>query len=124
MTLPELSVKRHVLAWMMSAVLVLVGIIGYQRVGLDRYPFIEFPVISITTTLKGANPDIVDSSITNVIESAVEQRAGHRARAVHLVAGGVDGRTSPSPSRRRLTWPSTRSSPRSNQVLRRLPQGC
>ena len=76
MTLPELSIKRHVLAWMMSAVLVLVGVIGYQRIGMDRFPYIEFPVISITTALKGANPDIVDSSITNVIESAVNSVPG------------------------------------------------
>ena len=37
MTLPELSIKRHVLAWMMSAVLVLVGVIGYQRIVIDRF---------------------------------------------------------------------------------------
>ncbi len=76
MTLPELSIKRHVLAWMLSGVLVLFGIISYQRIGMDRLPYIEFPVVSITTTLKGANPDIVDSSITNVIESSVNSVPG------------------------------------------------
>ena len=45
MTLPELSIKRHVLAFMMSAVLVLFGLISYQRIGMDRFPYIEFPVI-------------------------------------------------------------------------------
>lgn len=53
MTLPELSIKRHVLAWMLSGVLVLFGIISYQRIGMDRLPYIEFPVVSITTALKG-----------------------------------------------------------------------
>jgi hydrophobic/amphiphilic exporter-1 (mainly G- bacteria), HAE1 family len=76
MTLPELSIKRHVLAWMASAVLVLFGIISFNRIGMDRYPFIEFPVVSITTVLKGANPDIVDSSITNVIETTVNSVPG------------------------------------------------
>ncbi len=76
MTLPELSIKRHVLAWMLSAVLVLFGIISFNRIGMDRLPYIEFPVVSITTTLKGANPDIVDASITNVIESAVNSVPG------------------------------------------------
>ena len=38
MTLPELSIKRHVLAWMLSAVLVLFGLISYERIGMDRYP--------------------------------------------------------------------------------------
>ena len=76
MTLPELSIKRHVLAWMLSAVLVLFGIISFTRIGMDRFPYIEFPVVSITTALKGANPDIVDSSITNVIETTVNSVPG------------------------------------------------
>ncbi len=76
MTLPELSIKRHVLAWMLSAVLVLFGIISYQRIAVDRFPEIEFPIISVTTTLRGANPDIVDTSITNVIESAINTTPG------------------------------------------------
>jgi len=75
-TLPELSIKRHVLAWMLSAVLVLFGIISYQRIAVDRFPEIEFPIISVTTTLRGANPDIVDTSITNVIESAINTTPG------------------------------------------------
>jgi len=76
MTLPELSIKRHVLAWMLSAVLVLFGVISYQRIAIDRFPEIEFPIITVTTTLGGANPDIVDSSITNVIESAINTISG------------------------------------------------
>lgn len=76
MTLPELSIKRHVLAWMLSGVLVLFGIISYQRIGVDRFPYIEFPVISVTTSQKGANPDIIDASITNVIETSVNSVPG------------------------------------------------
>ncbi|MBS4099154.1 MAG: efflux RND transporter permease subunit [Sulfuricella sp.] len=76
MTLPELSIKRHVLAFMLSAVLVLFGYISYQRIGMDRFPYIEFPVVSIATTLKGANPDIVDSSVTNLIETSVNSVPG------------------------------------------------
>ncbi|MDO9601836.1 MAG: efflux RND transporter permease subunit, partial [Rhodocyclaceae bacterium] len=76
MTLPELAIKRHVMAWMLSAVLVLFGIISFDRIGMDRYPYIEFPVVSITTALKGANPDIVDASITNVIETSVNSVPG------------------------------------------------
>jgi hypothetical protein len=86
MTLPELSIKRHVLAWMLSAVLVLFGVISYDRIGMDRYPYIEFPVVSITTALKGANPDIVDASVTNIIESSVNSTPGHRAHSVHFIA--------------------------------------
>src|SRR5690606_8225848 len=76
MTLPELSIKRHVLAWMVSGLLVLFGIISYQRIGVDRFPYIEFPIISVTTTLTGANPDVVDASITSIVESSVNTTPG------------------------------------------------
>lgn len=76
MTLPELSIKRHVLAYMLSGVLVLFGIISYQRLGIDRFPSIEFPIISITTTQLGANPEIVDASITNIIEKQLNSVPG------------------------------------------------
>ncbi|MFV2089561.1 MAG: efflux RND transporter permease subunit, partial [Pseudomonadales bacterium] len=71
MSLPEISIDRHVLAWMLSASLVLFGLISYQRIGVDRYPQIEFPRISVTTLMPGANPDVIDASITNLIETSV-----------------------------------------------------
>ena len=76
MSLPELSIKRHVLAWMFSAMLVLLGLIAYQRIGVDRMPNVELPVISVSTTLRGANPEIMDTSVTTVIESAVNTTPG------------------------------------------------
>ena len=76
MNLPELSIKRHVFAYMLSAVLMLVGLIAYQRVGVDQFPKIDFPIIAITTTLKGANPENVDMSVTNVIETAINSVPG------------------------------------------------
>src|SRR5690625_4358309 len=76
MTLPELSIRRHVLAWMISAVMVLFGLIGFRDIGLDRFPEIEFPIISVTTVLPGASPEIIDASVTNLIESAVNSVPG------------------------------------------------
>ncbi|RMD78661.1 MAG: efflux RND transporter permease subunit [Gammaproteobacteria bacterium] len=71
MTLPELAIRRHVLAAMLSAVLVLFGLISYQRLGVDRFPNVDFPIVSVTTLLPGADPAIVDASLTSVIEGAV-----------------------------------------------------
>ncbi len=76
MTLPELSIRRHVLAIMLAGVLVLFGLISYERIGVDRFPYIEFPVVAVTTTLPGAHPEVVDTSITNVIETAVNSVPG------------------------------------------------
>ncbi|MEZ5573763.1 MAG: efflux RND transporter permease subunit [Halioglobus sp.] len=76
MNLPELSVRRHVLAYMCSALFILFGVISFERIGVDRYPNAEFPLITIVTRLPGANPDIVDSSITNTLEKAVNGVSG------------------------------------------------
>ncbi len=76
MNLPEMSIKRHVFAYMLSAVLVLFGIISYKDIGVDRYPTVEFPMISVTTILPGATPEIIDSSVTNLIETSVNSTPG------------------------------------------------
>ncbi len=76
MTLPSLSINRHVLTTMLSALMVLFGIIGYERLGVDRFPQAEFPLISVTTTLPGANPDVIDAAITNIIETSVNSVPG------------------------------------------------
>ena len=76
MNLPSISISRHVLTTMVSAVLVLFGTIGFQRVGVDRFPYTEFPLVAVTTTMQGASPEIIDASITNVIENSVNGVTG------------------------------------------------
>lgn len=120
MTLPELSIKRHVLAWMVSGLLVLLGVISYQRIGVDRWPYIEFPMISVTTTLIGANPDIVDASITSIIETAINTIPGIEH---------VQSSSSPSVSVTTITFSLDKNidvaynevQANISQVLRRLP---
>ncbi|MDX9706918.1 MAG: efflux RND transporter permease subunit [Azospira sp.] len=120
MTLPELSIRRHVLAWMLSAVLVLFGLISYGRIGMDRLPYIEFPVVSITTALKGGNPDIVDTSVTNVLESSVNSVPGIEH---------IQSTSSPGVSVINITFALEKKidvafnevQAKVNQVLRRLP---
>lgn len=120
MTLPELSIKRHVLAWMLSGVLVLLGVISYQRIGVDRFPYIEFPVISVTTRLQGANPDIVDSSITNIIETSVNSVPGIE----HIQSSsspGVSVVTITFDLDKKIDVAFNEVQAKVNQVLRRLP---
>lgn len=120
MTLPELSIKRHVLAWMLSGVIVLFGIISYQRIGVDRLPAIDFPIIMVTTTLRGANPDVVDTSVTSVIESAINTTPGIE----HIQSSSSPGVSSIS-----ITFSLDKDidvaynevQSKVNQVLRRLP---
>jgi HAE1 family hydrophobic/amphiphilic exporter-1 len=75
-SLPELSIERHVFAYMLSGVLLLFGVIAFDRIGVDRFPAIDFPMISIRTILPGASPEIIDSSVANVIETSVNSVPG------------------------------------------------
>jgi len=75
-SLPELSIQRHVFAYMLSGALLLFGVISFDRIGVDRFPEIDFPMISIRTVLPGASPEIIDSSIANVIETSVNSVPG------------------------------------------------
>lgn len=89
MSLHELAVRRHVLAYMMSGVLVLFGVISYQGIGVGRFPDIDFPVVSITTAMPGADPKMMDASVTDVIESAVNTTPG-----IHHIESGSSPSTS------------------------------
>jgi HAE1 family hydrophobic/amphiphilic exporter-1 len=122
MTLPELSIKRHVLAWMVSAVIVLFGIIAYQKIGVDRVPSIDFPIIMISTTLRGADPDVVDTSITSVIESAINTTPGIE----HIQSASSPGVSSISITfalNKDIDVAFNEVQSKVNQVLKRLPTG-
>ena len=120
MTLPELSIKRHVLAWMLSGVIILFGIISYQRIGIDRIPSIDFPVIMVNTTLRGANPDVVDTSITSVIESAINTTPGIE----HIQSASSPGVSSISITfalNKNIDVAYNEVQSKVNQILKRLP---
>ncbi|NWF97532.1 MAG: efflux RND transporter permease subunit [Nitrospirae bacterium] len=76
MWLADISIKRPVFATMVILGLVILGIVSYPRIGVDLFPKVEFPIINITTTLKGANPDIMDIDVTDQIEGAVNTIEG------------------------------------------------
>lgn len=71
MKLSEVCIRRPVLAWVMTLVLILVGLVGGYRLPIQQYPRIERPYITIETQLPGAGPEIVEAQITRVIEDAV-----------------------------------------------------
>jgi len=71
MVLSDLSVRRPVLATVMSLVLVLVGLISYQRLPVREYPNIDEPVVTVDTTYKGASAEIVESQVTQRLEESL-----------------------------------------------------
>ncbi len=76
MFLSDTSVKRPVFATMITLALVFFGIMGYQRIGIDLYPQVDFPMVTITTTLFGAAPEVMDTDVTDPIEEQVNTIEG------------------------------------------------
>lgn len=76
MTLSDVSIRRPVFTAMMSIALVVLGILGYRRLGTDLYPDVAFPFVTVTTVYAGASPQDVEDSVTRPIEDAVSSIAG------------------------------------------------
>ncbi len=71
MTLSDFSLSRPVGAIVMSILIVIFGIVGYTFLGIREYPAIDPPIISVSTSYTGANPEIVESQITEPLEKAI-----------------------------------------------------
>ncbi|QIP14056.1 efflux RND transporter permease subunit [Spirosoma aureum] len=87
MSLPELSLSRPVFAMVMSIVIVLFGIIGFTFLGVREYPAIDPPVISVRTSYTGANPEIIESQITEPIEKSLNSIEGIRTISSNSALG-------------------------------------
>ncbi len=71
MFLSDISIKRPVLATVMTMLIVLVGLIAYNRLSVREYPNIDEPTISITTRYPGASPKIIETEVTKIIEDGI-----------------------------------------------------
>ena len=76
MSLASVSVRRYVFAAMLNAVIVLFGIVAYLQIGVEHVPNIDFGSVTVRTQMQGANPDVVDATITNILEGAVSSIPG------------------------------------------------
>jgi multidrug efflux pump len=76
MNLAELSLRRPILAVVMNMIIVLFGVIGFKFLGVRDYPAIDPPNISVRTSYPGANPDIIETQITEPLEKSINGIAG------------------------------------------------
>jgi len=71
MRLVEICVRRPVFATMLTVSLVVLGLASFRELGLDLFPKVDLPTVTITTRLPGASPEEVESQITKRIEEVV-----------------------------------------------------
>ena len=76
MILPQISIRRPVLASMMSLAIVLFGLIGLQRLPVRELPDIDPPVVSVTTVYPGANASVVETEVTERLEEEINNIEG------------------------------------------------
>ena len=78
MKISDIAIERPVLASMMSAALVLFGVLGYTRLSVREFPDVDPPIISVNTVLPGANPQVVESAVTDILEEELSTVEGLR----------------------------------------------
>ena len=78
MQFAERFIRRPVLASMISLGLVLVGVIAYTRLPVREFPDADPPIVSVTVLLPGANPQVVESAVTDVLEEELSSVEGLR----------------------------------------------
>ena len=79
MDIASLSVRRPVLAMVMSIIIVLFGVIGYSFLGVREFPSIDPPIITVRTSYTGASADVIQSQITEPLEKAINGIEGIRS---------------------------------------------
>jgi len=71
MILSNMAIRRPVFASMIICSIIVFGVISIREIGIDLFPRVEFPVISIISTLPGADPETMETTVTDPIEEAV-----------------------------------------------------
>lgn len=79
MNISELSIKRPVLATVMTIIIVLFGVIGYFYIGVREYPSVDNPIISVSCSYAGANADVIENQITEPLEQNINGIPGIRS---------------------------------------------
>ncbi|MBP8822315.1 MAG: efflux RND transporter permease subunit [Flavobacteriales bacterium] len=78
MNISSISINRPVLATVISILILLFGAIGFTYLGVREYPSVDPPIITVTTNYTGANADIIESQITEILEESINGIAGIR----------------------------------------------
>ena len=87
MWLADTSVKRPVFATMAIMALVVIGVVSYPEIGVDLFPKVDFPIVTVSTHLNGASPEVIDVDITDKIEGSVNTINGVKSITSSSTAG-------------------------------------
>lgn len=90
MNISELSIRRPVLATVFILIILLLGIIGYNYMGVREYPNVDNPIINVSVSYPGANAEIIEKQITEVLEQQINGIQGIRSLTSRSRQGSSD----------------------------------
>lgn len=76
MKISEVSISRPVFASMIVLALVVFGITSYSTMGINLFPDVDFPIVTVSVVYEGADPETVETEVTDVVEEAINTIAG------------------------------------------------
>src|ERR1700737_780755 len=76
MNISEICIRRPVFTWVLVAIPVVLGLVSYFDLGVDLFPKVDFPVVSITAVLPGTSPEEMETSVTRPLEEAINTVSG------------------------------------------------
>lgn len=79
MNISELSIRRPVLATVLTVIILLFGVIGYTYLGVREYPSVDNPIITVSCSYAGANADVIENQITEPLEQNINGIPGIRS---------------------------------------------
>uniref|UniRef100_UPI003FF06B8E efflux RND transporter permease subunit n=1 Tax=Alistipes ihumii TaxID=1470347 RepID=UPI003FF06B8E len=79
MNISELSIRRPVMATVLTLIILLFGLIGYTSLGVREYPSVDNPIISVSCSYPGANADVIENQITEPLEQNINGIPGIRS---------------------------------------------
>jgi hydrophobic/amphiphilic exporter-1 (mainly G- bacteria), HAE1 family len=89
MNLLDVFIKRPILTWMLTLSMLVFGVLGYNRLGVDQFPKMEFPVVAVTASMEGANPEVMEEDVTDVLEEQLNTISGVRELRSKSGQGGA-----------------------------------
>ncbi len=78
-SLPNISIKNPVFAWMLMSGLIIFGGISFTRMGISQMPDVDFPVITVNASLEGAAPEVIENTVIEVLEGQLTSVEGMKS---------------------------------------------
>ncbi|HKK46289.1 MAG TPA: efflux RND transporter permease subunit [Balneolaceae bacterium] len=87
MWISDTAIERPVTTLILMGALLIFGYISFSRMGIDQFPEVSFPIVTVTTSYPGASPDVMDQEVTNNLEEQINTISGIK----NIISQSYDG---------------------------------